>query len=470
MLGKPDTVDITENFLEGYRLGDAERARLFDTRLAGFGVTIGKRRTSFVVQRRVDGESRTVVLGHWGPPSARRLAPDLLTVAKARDKASAALVEMRAGADPRGERTATSDGPTLADACELYIARLRRDGKRPTSIATITREVLGRNDERDGSYLRPWLDRALASITGRECRARHEEITVDNGPHVANRVMRQLRAIWNFIAKEAAAGVIDGIPEGKLFAANATIAVQWNRENDKSDFVMRRQEPIPWADLPAWHEMVLALSSPIRRDYNLLVLLTGLRRMDAATIRWEHVDFKHGTLKRPNPKGGKERAFQIPLSSELVKILKRRKAENPSAFATGTREDRTVVSRDDGGWVFPSEAMKTRPCDLCAALKIGEHVAGSVTHLSEPKERDEALVSPHRLRDTYTSALAALVNPPVSGFAIDMLTNHRPPKGTVTAGYVDLPTEHLAEVQERVTELLLSKCVAKKATKRRTSK
>lgn len=461
MVGKPDTVDISEQLLERYDLGGAERARLFDSRLAGFGVTIGKRRTSFVVQRRVDGESRTVVLGHWGPPKARALAPDLLTVAKARDKASAALVGMRAGEHPHGDRAASPDGPTLAEACEQYIARLQRDGKRPTSIDTISREILGRNEERDGSYLRPWLDRALSSITGRECRARHEEITVDNGPHVANRVMRQLRAIWNFIAKEAAAGVIDGIPNGRLFAANATIAVEWNKENDRSDFVIRRQEPVPWSDLPAWHDAVLALKNPIRRDYNLVVLLTGLRRMDAATIRWEHVDFAAGTLKRPNPKGGRERAFQIPLSVELVKILKRRKLENPKAFATGSREDRNVISRDDGGWAFPSESMKTKPCDLCAAFKLGGHVAGSVTHLSEPKEDDPILVSPHRLRDTYTSALAAL-DPPVSGFVIDMLTNHKPPRGSVTAGYVDLPTEHLAKVQERATSLLMAKCKARR--------
>ena len=460
MVGKPDTVDISEQLLERFELGCAERARLFDARLAGFGVTIGKRRTSFVVQRRVDGESRTVVLGHWGPPKARALAPDLLTVAKARDKASAALVGMRAGEHPNGERAASPDGPTLAEACERYIARLQRDGKRPTSIATVRRETLGRNDERDGSYLRPWLDRALSSITGRECRARHEEITVDNGPHVANRVMRQLRAIWNFIAKEAAAGVIDGIPNGKLFAANAVIAVQWNVENDRTDFVMRRQEPVPWSDLPAWHDAVLALENPIRRDYHLVVLLTGLRRMDAATIRWEHVDFVAGTLKRPNPKGGKDRAFQIPLSAELVKILKRRKLENPTAFATGSREDSNVISRDDGGWAFPSESMKTKQCDLCAAFKLGEHVAGSVTHLSEPKEDDPILVSPHRLRDTYTSALAAL-DPPVSGFVIDMLTNHKPPRGSVTAGYVDLPTEHLAKAQARVSKLLMAKCKAR---------
>jgi integrase len=284
--------------------------------------------------------------------------------------------------------------------------------------------------------------------------------------------MRELRALWNYVAKEASAGMIEGIPSGTVFPGNPTIAVLWNKENGTTAYVERRREPIPWSRLPAWRGDVLSLENPVRQDYNLIALLTGLRRNDAATMRWEHVNLTDEpmetrvwntskqaweqielpprTLLRPSPKGGAKCAFSVPLSSEMIKILEKRRAQNASVFD------------DDDGWVFPTHALKddaTRkhPCYLCKDLGLPEHVKGAVTHIAEPKGHFQHLVAPHRLRDTYTSALAEIKDPPLSPYVIDVLTNHRPPRGSVTAGYIDLSTEHLAECQERVTRFLLTK-------------
>jgi site-specific recombinase XerD len=439
MVGKTTgTVELSEQFLLGFDLAGAERARLWDTKVPGFGVTVGKRRVTFVVQGRVNGDQRTVVVGHWGPPKARAVAPGLLSVAKARDAAIATLVDMRRGQEPARTSLVPVGGPTLAEAFELHLASMRADHASPASIDTIVRE-------RD-RYLTDWLPRPLRAIERTECRELHERLTKDAGPYVANRLLRHVRAAWNTAAKE------HDLP------TNPTVAVHWNKEE-------RRQEPIAWAKLPAWRDTVIALEPivvdgervgarpGVRGDYQMFMLLTGLRRMDAATVRWEHLDLEKGLLHRPNPKGGKERAFTIPLSAECVKLLERRQQENRQAFEEG-----------DGGWVFPSRSLKSKPCSLCKALGLPAHEAGAAMHIAEGKvqridkktgKAEQILPSPHRLRDTYTSALVEVGG--ISPFAIDVLTNHRPPRGSVTAGYVDLSIEHLSECQERVTQFLLAK-------------
>ena len=411
-----NSFEITERWLETLKF-EGERARYWDVKITGFGVIVGRRRISFVVQRRVGKGQHLVTLGHWAPAKLRQASDDLrdrtLTVVQARNKAQDYLSQMRGGEDPRGEDApqARPVSPTLAVALELHLSRMRKAEASERGIGTIESE--------SRRYLKVWLERPLHTITRTDCRELHEQLT-ELGPYVANRVMRHMRAIWNTALKEC------DLP------ANPTVAVHWNKET-------RRQEPIPWPKLPAWRAAVDKLPA-IRRDYNLVVLLTGIRRMDAATIRREHIDLEALTLHRPNPKGGKERAFTIPISAECAEVFERRLRDN-------------IL---DNGWVFPTDSILNRSCVTCRALGLPDHVGGSRTHLMEPKEDDKVIVSPHRLRDTYTSALAAL-DPPVSGFVIDVLTNHKPPRGSVTAGYVDLTADDLRSAQSRVSEFLVGK-------------
>lgn len=442
---------------------DKPQLIVFDTKLTGFGVVVGQRSTTFIVNRRVGKKLHREALGAWNGRGGE------LDARTARKEALVRLGKLEnKDATPGTKKRASKTGPTLAEACAMYVARLRKEGKRPTSIVTVEREI----GDPKRSYLKTWLSRPLASITGKECRARHEQITADNGPHIANRVLRELRVIWNHVTKEAAAGTIEGLAHGTVFPANPTIAVIWNKEGGTDEYVERRREPIAWSTLPAWRTKVGKIENPVRRDYNLVVLLTGLRRNDAASMRWEHVNLGDEpvetrvwnankkawesiqlaarTILRPSPKGGAKRSFSIPLSSELVTVLARRRQENAALFS------------NDNGWVFPTRALKDgsekkQRCYLCQDLGLPEHVKGTYTHIAEPKEESDVLVAPHRLRDTYTSALAEIKDPPLSPYVIDVLTNHRPPRGSVTAGYIDLSTEHLAGCQERVTEFLLGK-------------
>jgi hypothetical protein len=112
------------------------------------------------------------------------------------------------------------DGPSLREGIEWHSSAMRARRAAPRSLATLLEE-----QER---HLGDWLDRPLASLSRHEVATRHEDLTLSSGPWLANRVMQQLRAVYNTAARRCET----------LSPTNPTLAVTFNR-------LRRRREPIP---------------------------------------------------------------------------------------------------------------------------------------------------------------------------------------------------------------------------------
>ena len=368
----------------------------WDTDLRGFGLLVRRSgRRKWFVQKDIRGKTRQVGIGQypaWTPEMARKQAMEL-------------IVQMDSGVDPNARaREEKARGTTLDEAIEWHQTAMRAKRCAERSIATIREEA-----ER---HLADWLNRPLASITRHECAQRHERVTEKAGPYAANRALQHFRAVYNTAGRR-----LEELPP------NPTIACTFNR-------IKRRREPVAWPALPDWKRRVDGIDNPIRRDLQLFILYTGLRATDAKTVRWEHIDFDAGTLHRPKPKGGEDRAFTVPVAGPVLDILHRRRDEN------------SLIYPDDHGWVFPSKDMQ-----------------GRVTHVAQPKEQryDEMgnkvgiLPSPHRLRDTFaTAGHEARVHP----LDLKVLMNHSLPAGDVTEGYIRPSIEHLRGCAEMIAEFL----------------
>jgi len=292
-------------------------------------------------------------------------------------------------------------GPTLAEAIELHLRAMRARCCAARSMEAFHEEC--------ARHLARWLERPLTALSRHEVATRHEELSESSGPYLANRVMQQFRAVYNTAARR-----FESLP-----ATNPVIAVTFNK-------VRRRRQPIPWNELPAWQRRVAGLANPVRRDLQRLLLFTGLRSLDARTIRREHVDLAAGTLHRPKPKGGEDRAFTIPVAKTVLALLERRLHENTA----------------DGGWIFPARDRQ-----------------GRVTHVVEAKEQRYVgtrkvayLPSPHRLRDTFaTAAHESRVHP----LDLKVLMNHAlPAADDVTLGYIRPSVEHLRGSVETIAAFL----------------
>ena len=146
-------------------------------------------------------------------------------------------------------------------------------------------------------------------------------------PYIANGSMRTLRAIYNHARKA----------NKSLPADNPANAIDWNGEK-------RRDTGMGASDLKGWFAELAALDNPIRREFHLFTLLSGCRPTALQEIQPSHVNFRRRMVHIPRPKGGAKRAFDIPLSREMILCLVR-----------AIRFGRKMYPSQAADWIFPAD-------------------------------------------------------------------------------------------------------------------
>jgi integrase len=380
----------------------------FDEEVTSFALVVrrpqgGEVNATFMVIRSVRGRTVKQKVARYGE----------LTVDQARKRAREIIVEM----EKNPAEAPVAPPPvkvTVADALARHATGMQKRGCSPRSIKMVQDET--------SRHLVSWLTTPLDEITGEMCDDRHTEITKKSGKYIANRVMRHLRAAY---ATARAANKT-------LPPESPTDAVQWNKQ-------YASEKKVLWAEMPNWWAKVHAIPNPVRRDLQLFILFTGLRSTDARTVRWSEVDLEAGTVHRPCPKGGKDRAFTLPLSRVALSLLRRRESENRVLFTGGA---------GDHGWVFPAR-LTGEKIGAVQVVRESRYVRGS-----KGKKKEALVPSPHALRRTFATAAGEAG---VDWLTIKLLLNHAKPSQDVTASYVQPSTEHVRAAAEQVAAFLLAK-------------
>jgi integrase len=376
----------------------------WDTELRGFGVLCSglTNSKSYVVQRDVkDGaKGRRVTIG----------ATNVFGLDEAREEAVQLIAMMAKGIDPKLDARARRDEEaasaiTLHEALEIYLA-VRKDLKPRT--AADYRSFIER-------HLGDWLDKPLNSITPDIVEERHQAIQqqiaknartgLETGHSAANGTMRILRLVWNHAAER-----LPDLPENPT----KRLRRAWYPEQ-------RREGLIRATDLPKFYEALMdgiVVPNLVHRDYLCLVLFTGLRRREAASLRWDDVDLEEQVVRLPAASTKSGRRLDLPMSDYLFDLLQVRHA----------------LGRD-GAYVFPANS------------KSG--------HIEEPRYALDGIekatgikITIHDLRRTFIT-VAESCDIPI--YALKGLVNHS--FGTdVTAGYIVAGAERLREPMQKVTD------------------
>ena len=366
-------------FTEAWVRG-ASPGQYTDETLRGFMCVVGKTRRTWYAQALVHGGRLTKVrVGGW---------PEV-PQEEARRAASKILAGMRQGVDPReAERARRARSTTLAEALEAHLAGRERSSR---TVEGYTYAI--------EHYLPDWMDREVESI-GRDragVRERVLRIGRDHGEATADSVARVLRAVYNRARRQH--------PD---LPANPC-------ENVDFRGTRRRAVDLDPADLLAWGPATLALPDAVRRDLHLFLILSGMRSAAARSARVEHLLPGRSLLRVPSPKGGSERAFDMPLSPPLLDLLT------------------TTAEAAPGPWLFPA--------------------ASASGHVEEVREDALGPLVGHALRHAYTS-LALEAGVPL--LELKILLNHSVAGLGVTGTYVHLGHSHLREMQGRASAGILA--------------
>lgn len=367
----------------------------WDAELRGFGVLASGTTSarSYVAQRRMpDGRTRRITVGAVG---------EFERVEDARRKAGGLLVGLREGRDPKAERRkAAARDRTLGAWVDLYLAS--RKSLSPRSIEEYRRSV--------ARHLEAWLDRPLREITPDSVEEKHAAVGKGAGPAAANSAMRALRAVWNYALDRD--GALPANPVRRL-------------KGDGWFPTPPRTRSVRADDLAIFFKAVDELPNRTAADYLKLLLFTGMRRREAAGLRWDEIDFATKVIRLPATRTKSGKKLDLPMSSFVRDLLVARRGLG-----------------NDNGWAFGSRSRSG--------------------HLEEPKfaldqvgKATGITVSAHDLRRSYLTVAEAT---DISPLALKALVNHAPPSGDVTSGYIQMTTERLREPAQRVCDRMMELC------------
>lgn len=300
----------------------------------------------------------------------------------ARKEAQKLLGQIATGMDPVAEKRAEKMRQiTLNDVFNDYI-HVRKSLKHNTLYNY--KKVLA-------TGFAGWVNKPLLGITKDSVAKHHKKLGQEHGEAYANLAMRLLRALFNF-----AAGQYEDSQGKSLITENPVKRLSQTRAWYR---VERRQSFIKAHELAAWYLGVQQLQSEVLRDYLLLIILTGLRRQEAATLRWDQVDLKAKTLTILDTKN--HESHTLPLSSYLYELLLSRSQKRINEY------------------VFPG--------------------TGAAGHIIEPRKQMANVTklsgihfTVHDLRRTFITIAEGL---DISAYALKRLMNHKM-NGDIIAGCI----------------------------------
>jgi integrase len=381
----PERINFTKSAIAALEPLSGKRRRVYDEKQKGLAVYVSATGSkAFYCVRKVDGKVEEIRIGDAAT----------VTIETARAQAAKIINDIAAGTNPAEQRRRKRAEMTFAQLFAEWVKEAQARGKRSLS-----------NDERNYRlHLQGIARKKLSDIQRQHVRSLHQRVGESAGTYAANRVLALVRAVFNF-----------GIRELDLPLTNPAAGIKLYHEESRD----RRLQPY---ELPRFFEALAAEENTDIRDYVLLSLLTGARRGNVLSMRWEEIILERGVWRIPSAKAKAAEVIEVPLSAAAREVL----------------EDRAKVN-GKRGFVFPGP--------------------GNAGHLVEPKTGwkrilKRAGLEDLRLHDLRRSLASFQIDAGVSLAVIGKGLGHQ--SQATTAIYGRLAQEPVRDAMEKGAAAILA--------------
>jgi integrase len=378
------TTKLSDALVKGLQPPAAKQQETYyDQNLPGFGLRItSKGSKAFILRYRVNYIERKLTIGSfptWSTTAARERAKELIR-------------DIDTGKDPLANQRALKEAPTVKDLWDAYAKK---------HLATLSKGSQADQSSMFKKHILPAFGkRRVAEITFTELQAFH--LTLSNkAPYRANRMIEVLRKSFNLAIQW---GWIENNP---CLGIKRNIEHQRTRYLDKGE--VQRLSKYLYQRMPSPSAAIV-----------LLLLLTGARKSEVLSAKWQDFDLKAGKWSKPWNKTKQRKAHIVPISKAAIEVL-----ESLSPHSGET-------------YVFPSTSKDGHQTDL----KKFWDIAREALNLND--------VRLHDLRHTYASISASTGQS--SLLTIGALLGHSSP--VTTSRYTHLFDDEMRKQTESIADFI----------------
>ena len=302
------TINLTATGVERAKPLKTGRRELWDSVVPGFHVRITERGTkTYAVMARLHGKQFRMALGRHG----------IVGLAEARQRARDILAVVETGKDPRDDKRSAREAQSdlVEDVIEDFIVRHVRRHTRPSSAVESERVLRKRAATK-------WNGRSIKEISRRDIIDLLDEMA-ENTPGAANRARAVISKFFNWCLDR---GILDTSPAIRL-PSPAPV-------NERDRVLSDDEVKVLWL---AFDSMV----EPLRSFFKIL-LLTGQRRGEVATMQWAHVELDTALWTIPRELVKADRVQEVPLSPLTIEILSELDKRGDYVFTTRTNGDKAI--------------------------------------------------------------------------------------------------------------------------------